>query len=500
MPLSILSRLIFDAMKKTFVKIAALLLCAANLIVLSGCKGTVGGYTYDSAADFREDEGEIFADVPKGEYGGYVFRILNGRNGLPSTAVDAETLTGSVLSDKIFNRNYNVETRLNITIEEIRDTAENVFETACRSVMADEDVYSAVWNSASYMGAMAANGYLVTSDYLVEMDMEKPWWNKEATEALSVDQKSFLIFGDLQLSYYDAHAMVGVNMEMIEKIDGMPNPYELVDNGTWTVSKMLEMAQAATSDIDGNQAMTYEDRYGAAIDRDAILPFIFGCDTNMSAKDSYDLPVITCIDNEKFFDVYTLITQSMYNRSTSMYVCEDNEADNMTDLDMFKNERSLFVVTTVGELNELRYMDCEFGVLPMPKYWADQKEYVSYISGEDIWALGIPASSRNFLRTGVILENLGAETWREGGVRDTYVDSTLEFKYVNDEKSRENLHTILSSGRFDLLEVYGWGELSETVVEEAASASEKLMSTLAQNERSVRADLADFIEKISEFE
>ena len=500
MPLNILNRLIFNAMKKTLIKIVALCLTLAALFSLTGCKRGVGGYTYDSAADFREDEGEIFADVPKGEFGGYTFRILNGRNGLPSTAVDAETLTGSVLNDKVFMRNYNVETRLNITIEEIRDTAENVYETACRSVMADEDVYSAVWNSASYMGSMAANGYLVTSDYLVEMNMEKPWWNKKATESLSVDEKNFLIFGDLQLSYYDAHAMVGVNMEMIEKIDGMQNPYKLVDDGLWTISKMLEMAQAATADIDGNTIMTSEDRYGAAIDNNAILPFIFGCDTNMSAKDSYDLPIITCIDNEKFFDVYTLITQSMYDRSTSMYVSEDNEADNMTDLDMFKNERALFVVTTIGELNALRYMDCEFGVLPMPKYTADQKDYVSYISGGDIWALGIPTSSRNFLRTGIILENLGAETWREGGVRDTYVDSTLEFKYVNDEKSRENLHLILDSGRFDLLEVYGWGKLSEIVVEEASSASEKLMSTLAQNERSVRGDLADFIEKIAEFE
>lgn len=487
-------------MKKTLINIVALCLCLAMLFSFAGCKKGGGGYTYDSAADFREDEGEIFADVPKGEYGGYTFRILNGRNGLPSSAVDAETLTGSVLSDKVFMRNFNVETRLNIKIEEIRDTAEVIYETACRSVMADEDVYGAVWNSASYMGAMAANGYLVTSDYLVEVDMEKPWWNKKATEALSVDERNFLIFGDLQLSYYDAHSMVGVNMEMVEKIDGMPNPYELVDSGLWTVSKMLEMAQAATADIDGNTVMTYEDRYGAVIDRNAILPFIFGCDTNLSAKDSYDLPLITCIDNEKFFDVYTLITQSMYDRSTSMYVCEDNEADNMTDLGMFKNERALFVVTTVGELNELRYMDCEFGVLPMPKYAPEQTNYVSYISGEDIWALGIPASSRNFLRTGIILENLAAETWREGGVRDTYVDSTLEFKYVNDEKSRENLHIILDSGRFDLLEVYGWGDLSETVIEEAASASEKLMSTLAQNERGVRGDLADFIEKISEFE
>jgi hypothetical protein len=291
--------------------------------------------------------------------------------------------------------------------------------------------------------------------------------------------------------------MVGVNMEMIKKTDGMPDPYKLVDTGAWTVERMLQMATMATSDFDGNGAMTYEDKYGAAIDRDAVLPLMFGCNLSISAKDEYDLPYLTCINNEKFFDVYTLITQSMYDRAVSMYVCEDHEADDMTDLDMFKNERSLFVITTVGELNELRYMDCEFGVLPMPKYNVDQKDYVSYISGDDIWALGVPVSGRNFLRTGIILENIAAETWREGGVRDIYVDSTLEFKYVNDEKSRQNLHTILSSGRFDQCEVFGWGDLAQIVVDEAVSASEKLMSTLASNERDAKADMSDFVEQIT---
>ncbi len=484
-------------MKKRILEITALLFAALMTFSMAGCKGSGGDYVYDGAADFRPEEGELFADVPTGEYKGYVFRILNGKNGLPSSKVDSETLTGSVLGDAIFKRNMNVETRLNIIIEEKRDTPENIYNAACRSVLADEDVYSAVWNSASYMGAMAANGYLVSTDYLAEVDFEKPWWNEKATDALSVDEQKYLIFGDVQLSYYDAHSMVGVNMEMVEKIDGMPDPYKLVDTGAWTVERMLQMATMATDDIDGNGAMTYEDRYGAALDKEAILPFMFGCDISISAKDEYDLPYVTCINNEKFFDVYTLITQSMYDRAGSMYICEDHEEDDLADLDMFKNERSLFVVTTVGELNELRYMDCEFGVLPMPKYNVDQKDYVSYISGDDIWALGIPASGRNFLRTSIILENLGAETWREGGVRDFYVDSTLEFKYVNDEKSRQNLHTILASGRFDQCEVFGWGKLAEIVVEEASSASEKLMSTLASNERQVKADISDFVAQIT---
>ncbi len=486
-------------MKKKVVKTVSLLLCILLMLSFAGCKGNGGDYQYDGAADFRPEEGELFADVPEGEYNGYTFMILNGKNGLPSSKVDSETLTGSVLGDVIYKRNKNVETRLNIVIEERRDTPENIYSMACQSVMADEDVYSAVWNSASNMAAMAANGYLVSSDYLSQVDFDKPWWNEKATSALSVDGQRYLIFGDVQLSYYDAHCLVGFNADMVSKINGMPDPYDLVEKGLWTVEKMLELMQMATTDIDGNGSMTFEDRYGIAIDGEAVLPLMFGCNVSMSAKDEYDLPYVTCINNEKFFDVYTLITQSLYDRPTSVYNTDINEADNMTDMSMFKNERSLFVVTTVGELDELRYMDAEFGVLPMPKYTADQKDYVSYISGEEIWALGIPASGRNFLRSSIILENMAAETWREGGVRDTYVDGALEFKYVNDDKSRANLETVLSSGRFDICEVYGWGELASTVRDEAASASEKLASTLAGCERDVRAAISEYIKKIIEY-
>ncbi len=487
-------------MKKNIVKICALFLVIAMLLSLFGCKKGKEDYIYDSAADFRPEEGEIFADVPKGEYDGYVFCVLNGRNGLPSSAVDAETITGAVLDDAVYYRNHNVETRLNVVIEEIRETPENVYEMACRSVLADEDVYGAIWNSAALMGSMAASGYLVTDDYLIEVDMEKPWWNKKATEALSVDEKSFLLFGDLQLSYYDAHSMVGINMEIVKNTDGMPDPYKLVDDGVWTINKMLELSQMAASNVDGREAVTHDDRFGAAIDQSAVLPLMFGCDISMSSKDKYDLPYISCINNEKFFDVYTLITQSMYDRGSTFYVTEDSQSDEITDFNMFKSGNALFVVTTIGELDNFRGVDFEFGILPMPKYTAEQNEYVSYISGNDIWALGIPVSGRNFLRTGIILENMGAETWREDGVRKVYVDLTLQFKYLNDEKSRKNLSVILDSGRFDMMDVYNWGGLVDIVVNEAVSASEKLTSTLAQNEREARKDLNDFIERISDFE
>lgn len=495
---SISLRLTFNAMKKIFVKIAAGVAALSLSFTLFSCKGEAGGYTYDTAADFREEEGEIFADVPTGEYRGCVFNVLNAKTGLPSSKMDAESLMGSTLNNAIYKRNRNVETRLNVVIKETRDTPENVYDIACQSAMADEDVYGAVWNSASYMGAMAANGYLVSSDYLSQVATEKPWWNEPVMEELSVDFQKYMLVGDLQLSYYDSHSMVGVNMELVSKINGMYDPYSLVNNGTWTVGKMLEMMTMASGDTDGNGSLTYEDRYGAALDKTAVLPLMFGCNTNMSEKDEYDLPYITCINNEKFYDVYTLITQSMYQRSGNTYIVEDNPEDNMTDISMFKNENALFIVTTVGELEKLRSMDSEFGVLPMPKYSAEQQNYVSLLSGDDASVMGVLVSNRNFLRTSVIIENLAAESYREGGVRDTYVDSVLEFRYVNDTESRKNLKNILASGTFDLCQIYGWGNIPETVVSESVAGSEKLTSTLNQLQREANSEIAEFVRDLIE--
>lgn len=486
-------------MKKKVIRTVSAAVAALTVLALVSC-GKGDSYEYDHAADFRPEEGEIFADVPTGQYDGYVFTVLNGKNGLPSSKIDAETLTGNVLSDVIYKRNRNVEARLNIDIAEVRDTPEAVYKTACQAVLADDkDLYSAVWNSASYMAAMAANGFLVSSDYLVEADYEKPWWNEGATSALSVDSQRYLIFSDIQLSYYDAHSLVGFNMEMIRKIDGAEDPYGLVSSGAWTFDKMMELVQMATVDVNGDGMMEKHDTFGLALDRTATLPMMFGCDISMSEKDEYDLPYITCINNEKFYDVYSLITDALFDRASGIYNTALHEADDIRDVDMFLNERSLFVVLTVGELDDLRQTEFEFGVLPMPKYSVDQKDYVSYISGDDVWVLGIPASGRNFLRTGVILENMGAETWREGGVRDTYVDGALEFKYVNDDESRANLKIVLDGGRFDICQVYGWGDLAAVVEESASEASDHLMSILASSEDEVRDAMNGYIEDITEF-
>ncbi len=484
-------------MKNRFLKLTCLVLC---MPLLWGCNKSIEEMTpYDSAVDFRPEEGEIFTDVPVERYENYHFRVLSAKTGLVSSKVDSDSITGATVSDSIYQRNINVQSRLGVIISETRDTPENVYKTAVTSVLADEDVYSAIWNYSSYMGAMAASGYLVSSDFLLAADYEKPWWNTDAMEQTAIVEKSFLLYGDINLSYYDAHSMVGVNMELLDKLNGAADPYGLVENGSWTFEEMYKLMKMAQSDLDGDKELDERDRYGLATNSESALPLMLSMGTTLSAKDELDLPYITCYGDEKFFDIYTLVSQSIFSGDDSVYNSDVHSDKEISPLKLFESENALFVVTTVGDLDTLRNMDCEFGVLPMPKYSSEQSEYISYISGNEACALGIPITGRNFLRTGVILENMAAESYREGGLREVYVDTVLSFRYVNDDKSRECLDIILNSGKFDLAEIYGWGGLSDTVTDLAAEGAETLVSSIAAIKNKTESELIDFIELAMDF-
>ena len=438
------------------------LVLAAGLLACE--KKPSGAHEYDHAADFRPEEGELFSDVPTGSYDEYTFTILNARTGSAASGMDTDALEGDSLNEALYRRNDNVEERLNIQIEEERDTPEKVHRIAVASCLADEDKYAAVWNSASFMAQMAAAGYLVTDEYLLEVDLTKPWWKPEVMDAAAVDGARFLFFGDLNLSFYDAHSMVGVNMSLLGNFTGLPDPYILADSGNWTLDVMLSLMDAVDGDVDGNGILTYEDLYGTALTTADALPLLYGCGVRMSTPGDDGAPTLSCINDENFYGAFITVAEQLYANNPYVYDVEKNEADNMQSLDMFLSRHTLFYLTNVGGLSRLRDMEDEFGVLPMPKGADHQTKYRSYLSG-DISALGIMVTGRNLLRTGVILENLAAESYRPGGLREKYAESVLPFKYINDEKSRENLLRILDSGVVDPAAIYNWGGVTDTLTD-----------------------------------
>lgn len=477
-------------------KAAIILALVLLLCTVVGCDKNEGNGGRDSKADFTEKDGEIYADVPVKDWKGTKFVILNANTASPASKLTIEEPDGNSLNEAVYLRTTNVEARLNITVEEIRDTDDNIYNMTVQSCLANEAAYDAVCMSAARMSTLAVSGYLADSDRLSGLDLSKPWWNSDITDEANVDDVNYYFFGDMQLSLFDAHSMVGVNMDMASSIDSMDDPYELVKSGRWTIDKMLEMSMLAAFDLDGNGEVTADDTFGISLDAESLLPAVYGCGARLSRTDEYGLPELIYPQNEMFYDVFTKISDSLFSGSSAVYDPEKAGGDTVSAATQFSRRGSLFLITDVGSLYSLRSMEYEFGVLPMPKYNEMQEDYISLLPAKRITAVGVPITAKSFSFSGAVLENIAAESHREGGVTQCYVDSVLSFRYVNDEESRENLMNILNSGTLDTADIYNWGGVCDTLAT-LAGKTDVYSSTLDRIERDVRSALTDTVTQIN---
>ena len=277
----------------------------------------------------------------------------------------------------------------------------------------------------------------------------------------------------------------------------MADPYALAESGDWTIDEMIKLMDEADSDADGNNRLDWEDEYGIAIDPSTILPLTVGCNSFLSAKDEYGLPELTCFTDDSLYDVFLMLSRKLYSRNLYVYDTVRNEADGMNKTAMFKYGNTLFHVMTVGELADLRTMEISFGLLPVPKYFSGQPEYVSLISANHATAVGVLKTDRDLQRTSIILENLCAESHRANSTRNCYVDSVLSYEYIDEARSRANLETVLSTGAFELSQIYGWGGVCDKYIQ-AATSPGSYSSSLASVRLKAISEVSDTIVAVNE--
>ena len=100
-------------------------------------------------------------------------------------------------------------------------------------------------------------------------------------------------------------------------------------------------------------------------------------------------------------------------------------------------------------------MESDFGILPYPKYNAQQDKYYSRMEGCDMFFAPISASQDALDRTSVILEALSSESARN--VIPVYYDLALKTKFTRDEESAEIIDLLFENRIFDLGDT-AWGD------------------------------------------
>ncbi len=474
----------------------ALLVCA----MLAGCGGntvkepeTNGG---NDAAETVETaaETEIWENVPEGRYDGYGFRFLTTEENWGYYRMDVEEQTGEVLDDAVFARNLAVEERLGITITENGLHYSKVMDEVKATILANEDAYDAMTLMAYNLMTTAQQKMLLDVSALPAIRTDMPWWKENAIRDMSIGPRSYMMIGDINLMFYESYYAIFFNKAVADKFQ-IPDPYALVADGKWTYDMYYSTAKTASTDVNGDGERTADaDTYGVAMHSNAGQSMILALGQSPLTRDADGYPAYTGL-SEAFIDAYEKV-MTLY---TDVLTTVKNGTAGVEKVDggyqgAFKTDRVLYMMEVLGTLPSLRDMESEFGIVVLPKADEDA-EYVSPVYHGAI-GLCVPVTVSDADRTGVVLENLAAESYHT--VRSVYYDVVLGSKLVRDEASVASLDTILESGRFEIGYVYNWGDMRSALEQNIGKGNADIASAFAKLSSKIESGIAGDIAVFNE--
>lgn len=409
----------------------------------------------------------IEAELPDADFEGYEFRVITrgqSNSHWDSKDIFAEAENGDLINDAVYKRNTTAGERYNFKVVEIGEP-DSITGLVRTTVQAGEDAYDMA--SASIIASIATlapAGMLVDLKTVPHMDLSKPWYDRNAVASLSVCDTLHAVTGDLTITDKDATWVVLFNKQMAANYD-FDSLYDMVDGGTWTVDRMIEMCQTVSSDLNGDGKMDENDRWGVIGEAFNIFAVIVGSGQQYVSKDKDDIPYFT-LEGESIYNAFEKALALTADDSICAYV-NDFSAKFPNDVwgecmdPMFSGGRALFTMSGMNRVTLFRSMEADFGILPIPKYDEAQKDYYCPISLWGANSISVPKTATDLARTSHIIEALSAESLYT--LTPAYYDQTLKTKAARDEESAAMLDIIFANRVYDLACMYDFGGIFSAI-------------------------------------
>lgn len=455
-----------------------------------------------TAASAETTEAKLLPNLPEQDFEGYEFNFLHwtiaGWSYIEGD-LDVNEENGETLNDAVYKRNTVIEDRYNIKINANYESADKIVNTIKNLVMSGDNTYSAYFPRGFELstGLFASDSFydLNTLPYL---DLSQPWWDSNIVSGLSIGGKLFALLGDITIIDKRATGAILFNKSLAADYN-IPDLYDIVRKNGWTLEKLLSLISGVSTDLDGNSEFTDTDLYGFIGQDSMTVAMYLGMGGSFAKKDKDDLPYSTFGD-EHTYKIFDKINKLIYDSGEYMHVDWYGVPNAVEAVQLaFGEGRALFCWNLLQSLDMLRANETDFGVLPVPKYDENQKDYAHMVSIHVTGFMTVPKCVDNPDRTGIILEALAAES--RYTLIPAYYDVMLTQKYVRDDDSAEMLDIVFSSRIYDIGDIFGFGGLGGTILRIVSSnrnSPAELASLYAKKEAAINNDIDKFIKQLTE--
>ncbi len=411
----------------------------------AGTTETVATETKDSL----EARLDVSDELPEADFNGRTFMICGDDACLDYYTVEEET--GEVVNDAVFRRNFNISERYNVNIDANVFPEADIMSNAKNSVLAADDAYQLIACHIIYQGMAGVDGIMYNWYDLPHVNFDQPWWSDSTKEDLTYKNMAFIAIGDFALTSVASTYCMFYNKGMAVDY-GLPDMYELIDNGEWTLDKMQSFSEGVYNDVNGNGAKDAEDIYALTTDcKSNANTYLWAFGKKIATQKDDGTYSLSYFD-EKLVS----IVERLYGMYYETDYVEFDKSRHGANWDLFSASQALFSNGTFNNaVNQYRETEFDYGIIPYPKWDAEQTEYYTSVDGGHE-GLAIPKSVQDLEYTGIMAEVLCAESWKH--TIPAYYDTALKYKGARDEQSIAMIDMIMDSRIFDFGYVYGgWG-------------------------------------------
>jgi len=497
------------------------LLCAAPAILSCGAaddKGTAvttaAKSTDVTAAPEEELTGRaaVKDNLPETmDLGGEVIRILT-RTDDRDTSIEflAEAETGDIIEDAVYNRNLTVMERLNVGMEVIpagtgatRHNGDVLNKLIDKSVLAGADDYDLVGNHMSQITPYILKGAFLDIHSLPYLDWDQPWWNQSYNNLITLSGKQYMCAGELAQTMISGTYVTFFNKKLWAEHWGDDNLYELVHDGGWTLERMKTYMDSMYQDLNGNGQVDENDLFGTVYSKDEIQgdALAGGASISFTTYNEDDGYYYWTLENERTADFLNAIKALLHENNNAYLPASGTYSFSVDLMDKFKANTALFMVHMLSGTDQLRDMEADYGIIPMPKLDDTQENYTTFVhNGFTVFA--IPTTCQIADTVAPFLEAMCAESYRY--VTPAYYDVALKVKYARDEEASAMLDIATQSIVLDFGYLFNQYISSNTALFRSmfntTTAIDKGISTIASKEKATNKLLAKIIDTYNDLE
>lgn len=488
-------------MKKSFVRIISALLLVLMLVSAVACAETNTDQQTEPPVTTNPE-----ADVPATTVADETtavnaenilgLRDLNGEtvtffsrlyNGTWESDLFVDDIDGTVLNDAIYNRNAVITEKYGVQFDEIASGNITFRNDVGNRISSGDTSYQVLYMGLADAAYASQSGYLQDMTDMQNINLEGQWWTQSSNKAWSIGNRQYFATGAITTVDDRAIRTMFFNKDMIENLQ-LKTIYDLVNDNEWVYEKFFEYVEAAKKD-DGDGVVSLSDTFGASAQVTFGFMMTMGSGEMLTQKNADDIPELVATDNARFIDVVTYLTEKVAGND-GIYLGADQDIR-----DLFGNGQSLFWAEVLQHAQTMRQnYDLNFGIIPMPKYTAEQENYHQYTTGYCCTVICFPTTTKDKALdvSSFVVEAMAIESVET--VTPAYYDICLKGRYIDDAESAAMLDIITTSVSSDYAEILSWGGF-KTAVQDAISAGVSISAVIKANapmtrkaiERSIQA-------------